>query len=224
MWLLLLLFSPPNTAKMVQFFARLFFRLSFCPVTVEGKNNLNAQDSVIYVANHASYADALALVAVLPTNIAIVAKRELLKVPIISSFIKKLNYPTVDRMDFTKSMENKSLIETVLRQGQSIVIFPEGTFTYATGLRPFKLGAFIIAAETSTPLCPVSLQGTRSILRGENVLAKPGKIKVVVGKPVSPKGNDWHEIIHLHSIMRTEIAKNCGEPVIDIIVAGPVVD
>lgn len=221
MWFLLLLFSPQKTAKMVQFFARFFFRLTFCPVSVEGKNNLKDRGSVIYVANHASYVDALALVAVLPTNIAIVAKKELLSVPIINSFIKKLHYPTVDRMDFTKSLENKSLIETVLRQGQSIVIFPEGTFTYATGLRPFKLGAFIIAAETTTPLCPVSLQGTRAILRGNNLLAKPGKIKVVVGKPVPPKGNEWHEIIRLHSIMRTEIAKNCGEPVIDIIVAGP---
>lgn len=224
MWFLLLLLSSQNTAKMVRFFARLFFRLTFCPVTIEGKNNLQDLGSVIYVANHASYVDALALVAVLPTNIAIVAKKELLSVPIINKFIKKLNYPTVDRMDFTKSLENKSLIEAVLRQGQSIVIFPEGTFTYATGLRPFKLGAFIIATETTTSLCPVSLQGTRAILRGNNLLAKPGKIKVVVGKPVSPKGNDWHEIIRLHSIVRTEIAKNCGEPVIDIIVAGPAID
>lgn len=126
----------------------------------------------------------------------------------------------VDRMDFSKSVASTDLIKERVRQGQSIIIFPEGTFYYATGLRPFKLGAFIISVETETPICPISIRGTRQILREGSRLAKPKSIKVGIGKPIIPKGKDWNEISRLLSLTRAEIAEHCGEAPIDSVVAG----
>ena len=135
------------------------------------------------------------MLGILPPGVIFTVKKELLNTPIIRTFIKKLGYLTVDRIDFTKNLEDKNSIEESVRQGQSLVIFPEGTFTSATGLRPFKLGAFTIAADVGTPICPTAIQGTRSILRSDNWLVNPGAIKVTIGKPVYPKEKEWNEVI-----------------------------
>lgn len=223
-WLSVLLLPRKYAAKITQIWARNFFLLIGCPITIEGKMNLENISPVIYVANHSSYVDSVLLLGILPPGILFTVKKELLTTPIINTFVKKFGYITVDRMDFIKSLENKMNIEESIQKKQSVVIFPEGTFTYATGLRPFKLGAFTVAAETGTPICPIAIRGARSILRGDNLLPKPGAIKITVGKPIYPKNKDWNEILRLHSLVRSEIAKHCGEPVIDVIVAGPVSD
>jgi fatty-acyl-CoA synthase len=215
------IFTRHTAAKILQVWSKIFFILAFCPVKVQGRKYLKAHSHMIFVANHASYTDALILLSILPTDIIFIGKKELLNSKILKFVFKKLGYLTVDRMDFSKSIENKNKLEKAAQQGQSIVIFPEGTFSYATGLRPFKLGAFMIAAETKTPICPVSIQGSRSILRGANLLPKPGRINVTISKPIIPKNTQWDEMIRLHRLVRAEIAKHCGEPVIDVIVSGP---
>ncbi|MHB1220591.1 MAG: AMP-binding protein [Gammaproteobacteria bacterium] len=223
-WLSILSLPRQYAARIIQIWARNFFRLIGCPITLEGKTNLQNTSPIIYVSNHSSYTDSILLLGILPPGVLFTVKKELLTTPIIKTFIKKLGYVTVDRMDFIKSLENKKSIEESISKKQSIVIFPEGTFTYATGLRPFKLGAFTVAAETGTPICPIAIRGTRSILRGDTYLPKPGAINITIGKPIYPKSKDWNEILRLHSLVRSEIATHCGEPVIDVIVAGPVLD
>jgi len=217
-----LLLPRKMAAKICHFLARQYFRLCGCSVTLIGQSHLTEQSPTIFVSNHASYADSLLLLGILPPDATFVGKKELLKSFIMRKFIKKLGIITVDRMDFVKSIEDKKIIEQALHDKHSIAIFPEGTFTYATGLRPFKLGAFSLATETSTPICPIAIAGTRAILRGDTFFPWPGKIRITVGAPIIPKGNDWNEVIKLHSATRSHIAKYCGEPVIDIISAGPV--
>lgn len=223
-WLMLFLLPTKPARLLSRFWARNFFRLSFCPLNIKGKENLTEHSPMIFVANHTSYSDALLLLSILPLNVLFIAKKEVLTMPIIKTFVKKLGFLTVDRLDFAKNLENKNSIEEHVRQGHSIAIFPEGTFTYATGLRPFKLGAFNIAVDTNTPICPIAIHGTRFILRGDTLLCKPHSVKINIGKPILPKEKNWSDIIKLHTLVRTEIAKHCGEPVIDIISAGPVVD
>ena len=223
-WLSVMILPHKTAARAMRFFARNLFRLIGCPIAIVGRSNLKNDSPMIYVVNHASYIDSLLLIGILPVGVTFIGKKELLKTPILRTFFNKLGFITVDRMDFVKSLQNKDSIENAVKQGQSIVIFPEGTFTYATGLRPFKLGAFTIANDTQTPICPVAIHGTRMILRGTDKLGKPGPIKVTIGKPIYPKQKDWNEIIRLHSLTRIQIAKHCGEPVIDVIAAGPVVE
>ena len=199
------------------------------------KNSLKTGKSpLIYVANHASYIDSFVLLSILPAGTAFVGKKELFNVPIIKTFLEKLSCIPVNRLDMSKSLASKEPIEALIRQGKSVVIFPEGTFTRAPGLRPFKLGAFTIAVETKTPICPIAIQGTRAILRDDEMLAKPGLIKIIMSEPVyqedyskgysedelKVKESNWHEITKLHALVRAEIAKNCGEGVIDILRAG----
>src|SRR3990167_580249 len=102
-------------------------------------------------------------------------KKELFDAPIVGTFMKKLGHLFVDRSNFSKSEEDTKQIEKVLQEGDSVIIFPEGTFTYAEGLRPFKPGAFKTAAHAKVGVCPIAIQGTRKVFRDGEYLIKPGK-------------------------------------------------
>src|SRR5207249_4240069 len=91
--------------------------------------------------------------------------------------------------------------------------------SYASGLRPFRLGAFKTAAETNVPICPIALKGTRFILRDDEKLMCPGKVTVTICESVMPQGSEWQDVTDLRNKVRAEIAKYCGEPSLDYIAA-----
>jgi fatty-acyl-CoA synthase len=221
LWFAMLVLPRRFAASLSRCWARLLFFMCFCPLRVTGKNNITPGKSMIYAANHSSYIDSILLMAILPTKALFVGKRELLSAPIIRTFMKKLGHLTVDRQDLSKGIENTQPIETALREGYSIVIFPEGTFGYAIGLRPFKLGAFKAAVDTQLPVCPIAIHGTRKILRDNEYLVKPKTIHVTISTPLIPEGTDWQEMVRLKNLAHAEIAKHCGEPTLDFIAAGP---
>lgn len=221
-WLIVLLASHRIGAHVTRWAARMWLRLAMCPIHIEGASNISDDKPLIFVSNHASYTDALLLLAVLPPGIVFTAKKELLKTPFIRTFIKKLRYLVVDRLDFMKSIEHMHQIEKIIQNKHSVVIFPEGTFSYATGLRPFKLGAFSLAVKTKTDVCPVAIAGTRHFLRDGSYVLKPVPIKITIGKPITPQDDSWEEIIRLRNQVRTDIAQHCGEPIIDLVAAGVV--
>jgi fatty-acyl-CoA synthase len=217
---LIILFSPARIAdKTCRIWANILLSLAGCPIQLIGKNHLHSQTSVIYAANHASYLDALVAVAITPVGTRLVGKKELSKNFILRPFIKKLNVLLLDRLDFAKGQADTEQIKIALDNHDAIFIFPEGTFGYAQGLRPFRLGTFKLAAETNTPICPVALKGTRQILRDTQKLLTPGNISVTASKAIQPAGSEWKDIIDLREKVRAEIAAHCGEPSLDFIVA-----
>lgn len=211
--------SRERGAKWVKSTAKWLLRLALCPVKLIGKENLTQHSPVIFASNHASYIDALVMLSILPAGTRIVAKKELFTAPIIRIFMHKLGYLSVDRMDLSKGLEDAQQITATLRTGHSVLIFPEGTFSYASGLRPFRLGAFKIAVETDVAICPIALQGTRVLLRDDEKLMRPGFIKITVCPPTFPQGTEWQHVTQLRSTVRAEIAKYCGEPSLDFIAA-----
>jgi len=217
LWLSVILVSRSAAEKRVKRWARLLLWLSMCPIKVESKVDLNKnEEPTIFVANHTSYLDSLLLLAILPAGIIFVVKKELMKLFVLKTVIKKLHYLTVDRLDFADSIKNKMKISKKLRKNKSIVIFPEGTFSYAAGLRRFKLGAFAVAVELQVPLCPVTLVGARSIFRDNHFLLRPGSIKIIIGERIYPQSQEWQEVVRLSTLLRSKIAKYCEEPVIDV--------
>jgi fatty-acyl-CoA synthase len=219
LWIVMYVASREVAAKAVRMWAKCLQIAVFCPVKVVGLENLTTASPIIYAVNHASYIDTIVMLALVPSNTRFVSKKELFSVPIIRTFLQKLDYLAVDRIDLPKGIEDTRHIENALKRRSPILIFPEGTFSYASGLRPFRLGAFKIATETNTPVCPIALQGTRSILRDDEKLMRPGRVMVTISEPIAPKGSEWQDVIELRSAVRAEIAKYCGEPSLDFIVA-----
>ncbi len=216
---MLLLPAGPLPARLVHGWARRFFSWIGCPLTVEGREHLSEAGPSVLVANHSGYLDAIVLMAALPPGFLFVAKRELMQAPVIRTVIKKVGHLTVDRLDFAESVTTTRRIEAALRQGHSVLIFPEGTFSRFRGVRPFRLGAFKVAAETGRPICPVAIRGAREVLWPGRWIPRRGPIQVVIGKPVRPEGRDWREIVRLRDQAKSEIVRHAGEPSIDLVAA-----
>lgn len=215
LWCLIPLISFNAFSIVCKWLAGITLWLAGCPIKIINKENLPSVTPIIYISNHASYLDAIVLLAVVPKNTQFVAKKELLKVPFLKSIIQKLKTITVDRIDFSTNLLDAKIIVEKIKQEKSVIFFPEGTFTYATGLRPFKLGAFKVAVETSTPICPIAINGTRHILRGDKFILSPKKIVVTIGLTYAPSSKEWGEVTRLHALARAEIIKACGEQAID---------
>jgi fatty-acyl-CoA synthase len=199
---------------------RVGLRLVGCRLSAEGLEHLPRRGPVVLACNHASYTDVFALVALLPRNLLFVAKKEVLGYPIIRTFVRRLGYPTVDRLDFQKGPADARRVEQALAGGEAVVFFPEGTFVAATGLRPFRLGAFKVATDAGAPVVPLALRGTRQLLRGDERLPRPGPVQVWVGEPVRPDGTGLAALVGLRDRVAETIAERCGEPRLDLVAAG----
>ncbi|MDP3246512.1 MAG: AMP-binding protein [Polaromonas sp.] len=191
-------------------------RLIGLPVRMEGLDRLPPGRPLIVVANHASYVDSILLGAVLPAEFSFAAKRELADVPLIGPALRRLGIAFVERFDATQGVEDTRSLEARVRAGESMVFFPEGTLRRASGLQPFKLGAFVIAAETGTPLVPVTLNGTRSLLRDQAWLPQRGDVRVTIGEPIPPAGPGWDHALELRDAARKAMAAGLSETTLDV--------
>ena len=196
--------------------ARSAIRLIGLPLRVEGLDRLPAVGPRIVVANHASYLDAILLGAVLPPDFSFIAKRELADGVLIGPALRRLGAVFVERFDAAQGVEDTRALQARVRAGESMVFFPEGTFQRASGLQPFKLGAFVIAAETGTPLVPVTLNGTRSLLRDKVWLPDRSDVRVTIGAPIPPAGPGWNHALELRDAARKSMAAALAEPTLDV--------
>jgi len=221
-WLVALL-SPGRRAAHVlaRFGARLSLRLLGCRIEVLGREHLPRTQGCLLAANHTSYLDVLSLIAALPHDLVFVAKQEAFSMPIVGLFLRRAGHIAVDRSDAQDSLAASERLTETLRQGCSVLVFPEGTFTAIAGLRPFRLGVFKTAAELGQPVVPVALQGVRRALRDGAWLPRPTRLRVFVSPPIAPAGREWRDIVELRDRVALAIAAECGEPRLDLVVAAP---
>ncbi|MFP5507410.1 MAG: AMP-binding protein [Gammaproteobacteria bacterium] len=166
---------------------------------------------LVLVANHASYLDAIALAAVVDVPLYFVAKRGL-RTPVVGLLLQRLGTEFVARDDVRQSVDDAERLLARVHRGDGVVFFPEATFTAAPGLRPFRLGAFKVAAASGAPVVPIAVRGSRAILRGESRRPRPGRVSVWVGEPI-PSGDDsLTGLVALRDRVRAEILAHCGEP------------
>ncbi|HWQ95397.1 MAG TPA: AMP-binding protein [Gammaproteobacteria bacterium] len=192
--------------------ARLLIRLSGVTLTVQGLDSLASGAPCVLVANHTSYLDGILLIALLPRPFGFVAKRELLDHPIAGIYLRHIDASFVERFALLRGVEDAEQLSQSVREGRSLAFFPEGTFYRMPGLLPFHMGAFVAAAQAGVPVVPVSIRGTRSILRADHWFPRRGSISVTIGVPIEPKGSDWSAAIQLRDAARAEILRHCGEP------------
>jgi 1-acyl-sn-glycerol-3-phosphate acyltransferase len=102
-----------------------------------------------------------------------------------------------------------------------VLVFPEGTFTAAAGLRPFRLGAFKTAIDTGVAVVPLALRGARRVLRDGTWLPRPGPIQLWAGDPIQPQEQSWRAVVELRDRAAEAIGAQCGEPRLDLVFGGP---
>ncbi|MGF1703000.1 AMP-binding protein [Photobacterium makurazakiensis] len=226
MWLIMALLAPlvwclvafiptrHQCWKVTRWGARTLIRLTGIPLTITGKHNLPAKgdEPFIIVANHASYLDGLVLVAATELEHQFVAKAELKANPFARIFLTKLGSHFVDRFDTQQSLKDTENLSASAQSHSPLTLFPEGTLYRMAGIHAFHMGAFQIAAQHTLPILPVTLRGTRSILRDKSLFPRRGHIDVIISKPVMPNGNDWNAALALRAQVRSEILTCSKEP------------
>jgi len=196
---------------------RVYFALIGCHVKVHGRENMATTEPVVYVSNHTSYFDVLVLMAALGVPYRFVAKSEVVAMPMIGKFLRKMEHFAFKREDPQARLRQARQLEEALEKGISVFVFPEGTFTERDGIRPFHLGAFRAAASTGCPVVPVGLRGTRQFLRDKTFLPRPAHISVTVCPAIAVQAgakDSWQEVVRLRNLAREAISQYAGEPLL----------
>jgi 1-acyl-sn-glycerol-3-phosphate acyltransferase len=211
-WLLVLLL-PRRTWRhaCIHWAARTFLALTGARLTVEAEASV-PESHVILVANHSSYLDAVVLSAAIPGPLSFVAKDELAHQFVAGTLLLRIGTLFARRFEPRAGIEDTETQLHAARRGERIVSMPEGTLTRMPGLLSFRMGAFLVAAEAGVPVMPVTISGTRSVLRGDQWFPRRSHIRVHIGTPLIATGSGFEAALLLRDAARTKILSQCGEP------------
>jgi 1-acyl-sn-glycerol-3-phosphate acyltransferase len=188
---------------------RLLRGLTATSLRVEGLDRLPSPDRpCILVANHSSYLDSLALIDAIPREFSYVAKEELEQKFYSRVFLQRLGTLFVERFDAMRGASASEEFTAKLNVGGSLAFFPEGTFRADPGLLPFRSGAFVAATQSGLPVIPVTIKGTREILKADSAFVHHGTVEVIIDTQLRPSGEDWAEVIRLQTAAQDAIASH----------------
>jgi 1-acyl-sn-glycerol-3-phosphate acyltransferase len=157
-------------------------------ITLRGAGNLEPGLTYVYMANHCSLVDIPALFAYLPYQFKIMAKKELFYVPFMGWHLWTAGNFPVDRSDPRKTARSLRDVVEGVRGGKSLAVFPEGTRSPDGKLGEFKPGSFKLALRAGVPVVPIAIRGTHEVLPKHSLVPRPGKVEVIIGKPISTSG------------------------------------
>ena len=158
-------------------------------VTVKGHSNIDSAGSYIYMSNHLSNFDIPVLLAYLPVQFRWLAKAELFKIPLFGYAMQRAGYISIDRSNFRSAVQSLKRAAKNIRDGVSVLIFPEGTRSQDFNIQPFKKGGFVLAVDSGVPIIPVIIHGTWPIMPKKRILVKPGNVVLEIAKPI--KSSDY---------------------------------
>jgi len=181
-------------------------------VRISGTERIDPSQSYIFAANHQSAFDILALLARLPVPFRWLAKESLFKIPLFVWAMKRSGYIPINRDQAKKAYQSLLQAAQKVREGTSVVIFPEGTRQHQQVLGPFKKGGFVLALKSQRPIVPVSILGSGRILTKKGFWITPGEIRVVLGPPIPTEGLNHKDAEALMERVRRAIEERLTEP------------
>lgn len=183
--------SPPlrhQMHKISQFWGR-FIVLPALGIKVDVRQDAPIPPGAcIFMSNHQSYLDILALLSHLPGFFSFIAKKELFSIPLLGWYIRGAGHIFIEREDSVKSLDALKTSLYRLKSGVPIIVFPEGTRGKEGEMLPFKRGGFLIAAQAGVPIVPIRLRGTASVLPKGSVWLRAGKVSLHIGKQIDVSG------------------------------------
>lgn len=187
-------FSPRardiSSLRIVQAGFKIIIWMSGIKLTVKGEENVPKDTAVLYIGNHRSYFDIVLTYARCPGLTGYVAKKEMLKIPLLSRWMKFLHCQFLDRSDIREGLKTILAAAEEIKNGVSIMIFPEGTRSTNESeldMLPFHEGSFKIATKTGCPIIPVAISGSSAAFEDHIPRVFPAHVTIEYGKPVYPK-------------------------------------
>ncbi|HEV8577545.1 MAG TPA: lysophospholipid acyltransferase family protein [Thermoanaerobaculia bacterium] len=179
-------------------------------VEVHYAPELEPGKSYVFLCNHRSLFDIPVLLATSPGQVRMVAKRSLFLIPLFGWGLTAGRFIPVDRADRSTAGRTFAQAAERLREGTSILMFPEGTRGLTDVLLPFQRGGFLLALKSGLPIVPVGIRGTRAIQRKGSFAIRPGTAVVSYGAPIDPAVYGLRRKAELTHEVRARIAELAG--------------
>lgn len=191
--------------------SKFWMKSSGITVKVSGRENLEKDKSYIFIANHRSYIDTTALFAYAGKKIGLIAKKEILKVPVLGRGISFINFVTVDRSNPQKARQTMARVGEIVDGGYSFGVFAEGTRAMPGDLLPFKKGAFHLAMQTGAAIIPVAIKNTDYLMGKKTGVVNPGTMEIVLLPAIETKNAEAKDLLKLLIKTRAAIAEELGK-------------
>lgn len=173
-----------TTHRVSVLWAQIMLRLSSVKVTVEGRENILKGRPQVFMANHQSGFDILIVLANIETYFAWIAKKELFAIPVFGRALARTGSIPIDRKNFIRAMRSIDDAARRIREGKSVMTFPEGTRSMDGQIHPFKKGVFHLALKAGVPIVPVTIVGSGEIMPKKSLRVHPGHVTLVIDKPI----------------------------------------
>jgi len=174
-------------------------------VKVEGLEHVNLRETAIYCANHQSAMDIPILFVHLPVQFRFVAKRSLFKMPFLGWHLRRSGHIAVERERPREALKSLQQAADQVREGKSVVLFPEGHRSRSGQIGPFKAGSFYLAILAGVPIVPMTINGTRHILKPDTYHVRPGQTEMIIHPPVPTRDLTLKDVETLSERVRTQI-------------------
>lgn len=182
-------------------------------VRIRGTENLEDGRAYVFISNHRSYLDTATLFFYSGRKMGLVAKKELLKVPVLGQGMSFVNIIAIDRSNPEKAMQSMKKARDVMDAGYSFGVFAEGTRGMPGELLPFKKGAFHLAMQTDAPIVPVAIKNTDRMMGKKTGVAFGGTIEMVLLPPIETKHlSEETDLTELLRTTREAIAQELSVP------------
>ena len=177
-------------------------------ITYLGEDRVPKNEAVLYIGNHRSYFDILMTYVRVPRPTGYIAKKEMLRYPLLVNWMKNLHCLFLDRKDLKQGMKTIVTAIEKVKSGISICIFPEGTRSKGGPMIDFKPGSMKLATKPKVPIIPVSIEGSYKIFEERGIIS-PGTVKVMFHPAIStddlPKDSEKHLNDKVHDIIKSGV-------------------
>lgn len=153
-------------------------------VSVYGLEHIPEDEPVLFVSNHQGNFDIPVILSNVPRKTGFISKIEVMKLPMIRSWMSHLDCVFLDRKDRRQAVKSISAGAESLKNGHSLVIFPEGTRSKGRPVQAFKTGSFKLATKSGVPIIPVTIEGTHAMMESKNNRITPGDVSITFGEPL----------------------------------------
>jgi len=174
--------------RVVHRYARLWGKVALLAnhvkVRREGLEHLNGKGPYIFMSNHQGSYDIFALLGYLPFQFKWLAKKELFSIPFFGWTMAAAGYIRIDREGTRETVKAMNEAAEKIRDGMSVVIFPEGSRSPDGLIQPFKKGGFTLAIKSGVPIVPIAITGSRDIMPKDKLAAASGEIRIRMGQPI----------------------------------------
>ncbi len=198
--------------KFARFCIRVSGWIAGVRVRIEGAEKVSPEGAFIFLPNHQGNCDVPALAHALPRDFRGLMKKEIMRLPVLSIILRRVNFVPIDRRDANQARVAIDRGAALLREGLSFLAFPEGTRSRDGRLGAFKKGVFIMAIKSQKPVVPMTIRNSSKIQPPGRYRIHPGVIEVIFHDPIPTEGMTMDDRDRLIELTRAAITQGMQRP------------